>query len=128
MGVSKEAGTPNKAQSRNRKPLIGTAEIYTVIDDHSRNAYAEIHARRNSIPAVGVLRRAVSWFAARCVVVERLLSDNGSAFKSHLGRDTCRELNIKAKKTRPTGHRPTARSNASTATSPTGGPLTLLRH
>lgn len=51
--------------------------------------------------AVGVLKRAVSWFAARGVTVERVLSDNGSACKSHLWRDTHRELNVKAKKTRP---------------------------
>jgi transposase InsO family protein len=48
-----------------------------------------------------VLRRAVSWFAARGVTVERVLSDNGSAYKSHLWRETCRELDIKVKKTRP---------------------------
>ncbi|SFO01549.1 integrase core domain-containing protein, partial [Mycetocola miduiensis] len=46
-------------------------------------------------------RRAVSWFAARGVTVERVLSDNGSAYKSHLWRDTCSELGVKAKKTRP---------------------------
>ncbi|MDI2036820.1 hypothetical protein PJL15_03958 [Paenarthrobacter nitroguajacolicus] len=39
-------------------------------------------------------------FAARGVTVERVLSDNGSAYKSHLWRDTCRELNIKVKETR----------------------------
>jgi transposase InsO family protein len=72
-----------------------------VIDDHSRVAYAEIHDDETAATAVSVLRRAVSWFAARGVVVERVLSDNGSAYKSHLWRDTCTELGIKAKKTRP---------------------------
>jgi transposase InsO family protein len=35
------------------------------------------------------------------VVVERVLSDNGSAYRSHAWRDTCAELGITAKKTRP---------------------------
>ena len=48
-----------------------------------------------------MLRHAVAWFAARGVTVERVLSDNGSAYKSHLWRDTCAELGITPKKTRP---------------------------
>ena len=43
----------------------------------------------------------MSWYAARGVVVERVLSDNGSAYKSHAWRDACHDLGIKAKKTRP---------------------------
>ena len=43
----------------------------------------------------------MAWFAARGVTVERVLSDNGSAYRSHLWRDTCAELGITAKRTRP---------------------------
>jgi transposase InsO family protein len=50
---------------------------------------------------VGVLQRAVAWFAERGVTVERVLSDNGSAYRSFLWRDTCAELGITAKRTRP---------------------------
>jgi transposase InsO family protein len=100
-GKQNRAMTLEKPRSIHRDPLIGTAYVHTVIDDHSRVAYAEIHADETAATAVGVLRRAVSWFALRGVTVERVLSDNGSAYKSNLWRDTCRELNIKAKKTRP---------------------------
>ncbi len=100
-GGRNRAATPAKPRSKNREPLIGTAYVHTVIDDHSRVAYAEIHGDETAATAVAVLKRAVSWFAARGVTVERVLSDNGAAYKSHLWRDTCRELNIKAKKTRP---------------------------
>jgi len=48
-----------------------------------------------------VLRRAVTWFAARGVSVEWVLSDNGSAYRSHASRDACLELGITAKRTRP---------------------------
>ena len=48
-----------------------------------------------------MLRRAVAWFAARGVHVERVISDNGSCYKSKLWRQTCTELGITVKHTRP---------------------------
>jgi transposase InsO family protein len=92
------AGRPSNGK---RGQIVGTSFVHTVIDDHSRVAYAEIHEDETAATAVGVLRRAVSWFAARGVSIERVLSDNGSAYKSHAWRDACNELGIKAKKTRP---------------------------
>ena len=80
---------------------MGTAFVHTVIDDHSRVAYAEIHDDETAATATTVLRNAVAWFAARGVRTERVLSDNGSAYKSHLWRDTCAKLGITVKKTRP---------------------------
>jgi transposase len=80
---------------------VGTAYVHTVLDDNSRVAYAETHDDETSITAIGVLRRAVSWFAARGVKTERVLSDNGSCYRSHAWRDTCAELGIKHKRTRP---------------------------
>jgi transposase InsO family protein len=83
------------------EPRIGTAYVHTVIDDHSRVAYAEIHDDETATTATGVLRRAVAWFAARGVTTRRVLSDNGSAYKSRLWTETCTELGITVKKTRP---------------------------
>ena len=51
--------------------------------------------------AIEVLRHAMTWFAARGVTVGRVLSDNGSCFRSYAWRDACAELNIKHKRTRP---------------------------
>jgi hypothetical protein len=56
--------------------------VHTVLDDHSRVAYAEIHDDESAATAIGVLRRAVAWFAARGVTAERVLTDNGSAYRS----------------------------------------------
>ncbi|SDS52775.1 IS481 family transposase [Microterricola viridarii] len=101
QGNRNRAATIGAPRSKNREPIIGRAFVHTVIDDHSRVAYAEIHDDETAATAVGVLHRAVSWFSARGVSVERVLSDNGSAYKSHLWRDACQALGIKAKKTRP---------------------------
>jgi transposase InsO family protein len=93
--------TPGKPRSRTSHELMGHAFVHTVIDDHSRVAYAEIHGDEKAATAIGVLQRAVSWFADHGVTVERVLSDNGSAYRSHAWRDACRELDVKPKFTRP---------------------------
>lgn len=101
QGKKNRVATPGTVKSVWYQPKLGTAFVHTVIDDHSRVAYAEIHNDETAITAVGVLRRAVSWFAARGVTIERVLSDNGSAYRSRLWRETCAELAIAVKKTRP---------------------------
>lgn len=88
-------------RDKNWAPRVGTAFVHTVIDDHSRVAYAEIRDDEKATTAVDVLRNAVAWFTARGVTIERVLSDNGSAYKSFAWRDACHELNITMKKTRP---------------------------
>jgi transposase InsO family protein len=101
QGFKNRAATPNKPRNPWHNPKIGTAFVHTVLDDHSRVAYAEIHDDETAATAAAVLRHAVAWFAARGVLVERVLSDNGSAYRSHLWRDTCAELGITPKRTRP---------------------------
>jgi transposase InsO family protein len=82
-------------------PKIGIAFVHTVIDDHSRMAYAEICTDEKAATAIEVLQRAVAWFAEHGVTVERVLSDNGPAYKSFAWRDACTQLRITAKRTRP---------------------------
>ena len=101
QGDKNRAATPDKPRSRHHNPKIGTAFVHTVLDDHSRVAYAEIHDDETAATAIGVLRNAVAWFAARGITTDRVLSDNGSAYRSHAWRDACIELGIKPKRTRP---------------------------
>jgi len=82
-------------------PLVGTAFLHTVIDDHSRVAYVEICADEKAVTAVGVLERAVAWFGDQGVTVERVLSDNGACYRSFAWRDACQALGIAHKRTRP---------------------------
>ena len=108
--VGREQGLKNRAatavrtgaaKSKYHQPLVGTCYLHTVIDDHSRVAYVEAHDDETKETAAAVLRNAVAWFSARNVTVQRLLSDNGGAYRSHLWRDTCAELGITPKRTRP---------------------------
>ena len=101
QGRKNRAATPGKPKNAARQPKMGTAFVHTVIDDHSRVAYAEIHDDETAVTATAVLRSAVAWFAERGVTVERVLSDNGSAYVSFLWRDVCAQLGIKHSRTRP---------------------------
>jgi transposase InsO family protein len=101
QGRRNRAATPDVGRNAWRQPKLGHAFVHTVIDDHSRVAYAEIHDNETADTAVAVLQRAVSWFADHGVPVERVLSDNGPAYRSHAWRDTCAELAISPKRTRP---------------------------
>ena len=101
QGKRHRAATLKAGRNKYRQPTMGTAFVHTVLDDHSRVAYAEIHDDETAATATAVLRRAVAWFAARDVTVHRVLSDNGAAYRSHLWRDTCAELRIAPKRTRP---------------------------
>ncbi|MBM7799364.1 transposase InsO family protein [Microlunatus panaciterrae] len=106
--LGKQQGDRNRAATDTQRrrgpvrgPLIGTAYVHTVIDDHSRMAYAEICADEKAATAIEVLHRAAAWFTDHGVTVERVLSDNGSAYRSHAWRDACAELGITHKRTRP---------------------------
>lgn len=107
--VGKQQGDRNREATAKRtgqrhahyEPNVGTAFVHTVIDDHSRVAYAEICTNEKAVTAIGVLERAIAWFADHGVTVERVLSDNGSAYKSYAWRDACAALGIRHKRTRP---------------------------
>ena len=103
QGWANRQATRERTGQRNKRyqPKLGTCFVHTVIDDYSRVAYAEVHDDETALTAVGVLYRAVAWFAERGVTVERVLSDNGSAYISHLWRDSCADLAITHKRTRP---------------------------
>ena len=103
QGMKHRAATSDREGTRDARyqPRLGVGFLHTVIDDHSRFAYVEMHSDERSQTAIAVLRRAVAHFARLGVEVERVLSDNGSAYRSHAWRDACTELGIKPKRTRP---------------------------
>ncbi len=101
QGERNRSATPGKTRNKHHHVLMRHAFVHTVIDDHSRVAYAEIHDDEKADTAIGVLQRAVSWFAAHDVTVERVLSDNGPAYRSHAWRHACNDLDIRPKFTRP---------------------------
>jgi len=84
-----------------RSRRAGWQYLHIAIDDYSRLAYAELLASDSPAACAAFLRRAVSWFAEHGITVERVLSDNGNGYRSFAWRDTCAELGIKRRYTRP---------------------------
>ena len=83
------------------KSKHGWEFVHIAIDDATRLAHAEVLADERAETAVGFLRRAVAFFRSHGFRVERLLTDNGSAYRSAVHAICCRELRIRHLRTRP---------------------------
>jgi transposase InsO family protein len=75
--------------------------VHIAVDDYSRLAYAEVLADEKATTAIGFLRRARAFFARYGIQVERILTDNGSAYISTVHAIACRRLGIRHLRTRP---------------------------
>jgi transposase InsO family protein len=79
----------------------GYRYIHTAIDDRTRLAYSEICDNENKATAAAFLTRALLWFRIRGVTVERVITDNGSCYRSRLWAATCARAGVTPKRTRP---------------------------
>jgi len=86
---------------RHRMRGIGWEFVHVCVDDCSRVTYTEVLPDERSVTVAGFLRRATAWFARRGVVAERILTDNGPAYRSHLVAAACRALALAHRFTRP---------------------------
>jgi transposase InsO family protein len=84
-----------------RHGTTGWEFVHVAVDDYSRLAYAEVLPDERATTAAGFLRRARAFFARYGVHVERVLTDNGSAYVSMIHAITCRTLGIRHLRTRP---------------------------
>ena len=87
---------------------IGWETVHVCVDDHSRAAYVEVLPDQQAGTATAFVTRAIRWFAQRGVRVERVMSDNGSAYVSHRFRRCCERLGMRHLRTRgipPTNER-----------------------
>ena len=82
-------------------PKQGFEFVYVAIDDFTRLSYVDILADERSETASTFLKSAVEWFAMQKVKVERVMTDNGSAFLAGQFARTCEALNVRHKRTKP---------------------------
>lgn len=82
-------------------PKAGWEFVHVCVDDCSRLAYVEVLDDEKGLTAVGFLERAVAWFAARGVRVQRVMSDNGSCYRSKAWARWCKDHRIRHLRTRP---------------------------
>ena len=86
---------------QSNKRGTGWEYVHVAVDDASRLAYTELLPDERKESAVAFTNRAIDWFARHGVTIERVMSDNGSAYKSFAFRDLLAERGIKHKRTRP---------------------------
>jgi transposase InsO family protein len=91
----------NTRRARRSRGELGWEFVYVAVDDATRLAYAEVLANEKGETAAGFLRRALAWFASFGIDVERILSDNGSCYRSDAHALACQQLAIRHLFTRP---------------------------
>jgi len=108
-GAGKRVGrrTPGRYRPRrsdrsgSQRGTIGWEFVHVAVDDYSRLAYAEVLADEKATTAIGFLQRALAFFARHGIRVERILTDNGSAYIATIHALACRALGIRHLRTRP---------------------------
>jgi transposase InsO family protein len=80
---------------------VGWECVHVCVDDATRLAYVEVLPDEKASTAIGFLKRAISFYRAHGVEVERLMTDNGSAYRSTAHALACRALGIRHLRTRP---------------------------
>lgn len=83
----------------NNKP--GWEAVHVCVDDTTRLAYVEILPNERAVTSVGFLRRAIAFFAAHGITVQRVMTDNGAPYKSQLWAAWCADHGLRHLRTRP---------------------------
>lgn len=80
---------------------VGWEFLHVCIDDCTRVVYQEVLPDEKGETATGFLKRAAAWFKALGVSVERVMTDNGSCYRSKVFGRAVRELGARHLRTRP---------------------------
>ncbi|MEU4767679.1 IS481 family transposase [Actinosynnema sp. NPDC023794] len=92
---------PARPRAVGGRPNLGYAYLHNAVDDHSRLAYTEILPDETRQTAAAFWTRAQTFFHTNGITVKRVLTDNGSCYRSHLWRDTLATAGISHRRTRP---------------------------
>jgi len=110
-----------RGQSNSRG--VGWEYVHVCIDDHSRVAFTSIFPDEKAVSTVAFLRAAIVFYARFGVTVERVMTDNGSCYKSMPSATPARRSASATSAPDPTPQRPTARPSASSRPRSTNGPM-----
>jgi transposase InsO family protein len=86
---------------RGRPQFAGWQALHVAIDDHSRLAFSRMLPNQKTETAIAFLSAALAFYAQRRIRIRRLLTDNGSCYRSHQFRAACTQLGIAHRFTRP---------------------------
>ena len=75
--------------------------VHVCIDDHSRLGFSQVLASERKEDAVAFLKAAITWYRKLGIRIERVMTDNGSCYRSRAFARACRALGLKHIRTRP---------------------------
>lgn len=90
-------GDPQKGKSRG----AGWEFVHVCVDDASRIAFSQILPDEKKESAIAFLKAAVAYYASLGVTIARVMTDNGSCYRSKAFTKACRDLGLKHVRTRP---------------------------
>jgi transposase InsO family protein len=100
LGRIERLGHRITGNPRDNTDGAGWEFLFVAVDDHARLAFTQVKANERRSCAIAFLKATVRYFARLGVTVRRILTDNGSTFRSKRFAAACRALNIKHKFTR----------------------------
>jgi transposase InsO family protein len=80
---------------------VGWEYLFVAVDDHARIGFTQMKLNERRGCAIAFLRASLAYFAALGVAIKRVLTDNGSAFRSKRFAAACRRLGLQHSFTRP---------------------------
>jgi transposase InsO family protein len=80
---------------------VGWEFVHVCIDDASRIGFSRIMKTERKACAIAFLKAALAYYASLGITVERVMTDNGSCYRSRRFRNACRRLGLKHIFTRP---------------------------
>jgi len=99
-GPKHHYNTRLKDADGHKRHTVGWECVHIAVDDYSRLAYAEVLEDEKAATAIGFLRRANAFYARHGIRVERVLTDNGSAYVAAAHAIACKRLGIRHLRTR----------------------------
>ena len=99
--IASRASQKRVSANGKRTGVAGWEFVHVCIDDATRLAYVEVLEDEKGLTAVGFLRRAIAYYRRHGITVERVMTDNGTAYRSTIHALACRKLHIRHLRTRP---------------------------
>jgi len=84
-----------------RRGMKGWEYVHVAVDDFSRLAFAEVLPNEKAATAVAFLGRAIAFYQRHGIQIERVITDNGSAYRGTVHAIACRRHRITHLRTRP---------------------------
>jgi transposase InsO family protein len=103
MSARRLRGRRNRAGWARRSVVgrVGYAYVHSIVDDHSRLAYSEIHHDETAATAVAFWNRAVAFYASHGITIREVLTDNGPCYRSAAWAAAMAATHTQHRRTRP---------------------------